>query len=80
MSFCSIDELKRLEAVCQLIGNSSEVWNIVQAIRKGLVGTESVGDIADIKDSLTHLCYMIENLNHQADVRVGFGIAFADII
>ena len=66
--------------MCPLTGNSSEVWNIVQAIRKGLAGTESVGDIADVKDALTHLCYMIENLNHQADVRVGFGIEFLDII
>ena len=72
MSFCSIDGLKRLEAVSQLTGNSSEVWNIVQAIRKGLVGTKSVGDIADVKDALTHLCYMIESLNHQADVSAGF--------
>ena len=62
-------DLRHLEAVCKLTNNSKEIREIVTAIQRGLVGTKSADEIADIRAALTHLCYMTENLKHQADVR-----------
>ena len=68
MSFCCVGDLERLEAVCKLTNNSNEVRGIVEAIRQGLNGTQSPDQIYDVRAAITHLCYMIENLKHQADV------------
>ena len=73
MSFCVVNDLKKLESVCKLTNNSSEVEDIVAAIRQGILGIEAAGGVADIRSSLTHLCYMTENLKHQADVIIWGG-------
>ena len=70
MSFCDIDDLRRTETVCKLTNNRNEVRDIVVAIRRGLAVTESADGISGISAALTHLCYMIEGLEHQADVRL----------
>ena len=68
LSFCSARDLKTVEAVCKLTNNKAEIRNIVAVIRRGLVGTKSAKEIAEIRAALIHLCYMTENLKHQADV------------
>lgn len=75
MSFGDINDLKRLEIVCKLTNNSNEIRSIVAGIRRGFGGgiksAEEIDmEIANILSSLTHLCYMTEKLNHQADVSV----------
>ena len=69
MSFCRVDSLKRLEVTCKGTNNSKEVRDTVEAIAQGLNGTKSPEEISDIRAALIHLCYMTENLKHQADVR-----------
>ena len=69
MSFSHVDSLKRLEVVCSQTNNSKEVRDVVDSITKGLTGTKTAEEIGDIRAALIHLCYMTENLNHQADVR-----------
>ena len=68
VSFCHVRDLKSLEAVCKLTNNSKEVRDIVEAIRRGLDGTNSTDQLADIRDALTHLCNMTISLKHQVDV------------
>ena len=68
ISFCHVRELKRLEVVCTRTNNSNEIRDIVATIRRGLGGTKSPTELADIIAALTHLCYMTVNLKHQADV------------
>lgn len=67
LSFCCARDLKTVEAVCKLTNNKAEIRNIVAVIRRGLVGTKSAKEIAEIRAALIHLCYMTENLKHQAD-------------
>ena len=68
VSFCHANDLKRMEVVCKQTNNSEEVQDIVEAIRQGLDGTNSIDEIAEIRAALTHLCNMTVNLKHQADV------------
>ena len=68
MSFCSINNLKRLEAVCTITNNSKEVRAILTTIRQGFVGSKSANEIATIRDAVAHLCNMTENLLSQDDV------------
>ena len=68
MSFCTVAELKRLEIVCKVWNNSEEVHQIVATIRQGVVGKKTKAEIAAIRAALIHLCYMTEELRHQADV------------
>ena len=60
--------MKRLETVCKLTNNNTEVQDIVARIRRGLEGSKSAEEIADVTAALTHLSYMTENLKHEADV------------
>ena len=57
-----------MEVVCKKTNNSVEVQDIVETIRQGLDGTNSIDEIAEIRAALTHLCNMTVNLKHQADV------------
>ena len=68
MSFGCVFDLMQLEAVCKLTNNSREIEDIVMTFRRGLVGTKSADEVADIRAALTHLCYMTQHLQHQADV------------
>ena len=72
MSFGAVNDLKTLESVCKLTNNSSEVKDIVAVISQGLKDIKLTDEVADIQSSLTHLCYMTENLKHQADVNIFF--------
>lgn len=67
VSFCHANDLKRMEVVCKKTNNSVEVQDIVETIRQGLDGTNSIDEIAEIRAALTHLCNMTVNLKHQAD-------------
>lgn len=70
VSYCATIDLKKLEAVCKLTNNGKEIQDIVAVIRKGLGdGMKSAEEIAEIRDALTHLCNMTENLHNQVDVR-----------
>ena len=69
MSLCCVKDLKSLEVVCRNTNNSSEIRDIVETIRQGLIGRKTADEVADIRAALIHLCYMTENLKHQADVR-----------
>ena len=68
MSFCSVKDLKHLETVCKITNNSNEIQCTVKKINKALIGTPDPDEIAELHAALTHLCYMGENLKHQADV------------
>ena len=54
--------------MCKLTNNSNEIRDIVATLCGGLVGNKSADEVADVRDALTHLCYMTENIEHQADV------------
>ena len=72
MSFCCVKDLKRLELVCKITNNSNDIRHVVKIISKALIGTPEPREITEIKAALTHLCYMGENLKHQADVSLSY--------